>query len=87
MDFYKVRVLASAEKELRSVPKQQLKRLAARLQGLAANPRPHGSKKLSDSERFRVRQGDWRVVYEIDDDKKEAVVVKVGHRREVYRST
>lgn len=85
MGSYNVRVLASAEKELRSVPKPQLKRLAARLQGLAANPRPHGSEKLSGEDRHRIRQGDWRIVYSIDDEKKEVVVVKVGHRREIYR--
>lgn len=85
MDSYNVRVLASAGKELSSVPKPQLKRLAARLQGLAANPRPHGSEKLSGEDRHRIRQGDWRIVYSIDDEKKEVVIVKVGHRREIYR--
>lgn len=85
MGSYKVRVLASAEKELRGVPKPQLKRLAARLQGLSENPRPHGSEKLSGEDRHRIRQGDWRIVYSIDDAKKEVVVVKVGHRREIYR--
>ncbi len=85
MDSYNVRILASAEKELRCVPHPQLKRLAARLQGLAGNPRPHGSEKLSGEDRHRIRQGDWRIVYSIDDEKKEVVVVKVGHRREIYR--
>jgi len=85
MDSYSVRVLASAEKELRAVPKPDLKRLAVKLQGLSANPRPHGSKRLSGEERYRIRQGDWRLVYSIDDDAKRVVVVKVGHRREIYR--
>jgi mRNA interferase RelE/StbE len=85
MDSYSVRVLASAEKELRAVPKPLLKRLAARLRALAGDPRPNGSEKLSGEERYRVRQGDWRIVYSIDDGKKQVVVVKIGHRREIYR--
>lgn len=85
MDSYSVRILASAEKELRAVPKPDLRRLAAKLQGLAADPRPHGSEKLSGEERYRIRQGDWRLVYSIDDGAKQVIVVKVGHRREVYR--
>ena len=85
MDSYSVRVLAPAEKELRSVPKPDLKRISARLQGLASNPRPHGAEKLSGEERYRLRQGDWRIVYSIDDEDKEVVVVKIGHRREIYR--
>lgn len=85
MGSYSVRVLASAEKELRAVPKSDLKRLASKLQGLAADPRPHGCEKLSGEERYRLRQGDWRLVYSIDDGAKLVVVVKVGHRREIYR--
>lgn len=85
MDSYSVRVLAGAEKELRAVPKPDLKRLAAKLQGLAVDPRPHGSEKLSGEERYRIRQGDWRLVYSIDDEARQVVVVKVGNRREVYR--
>jgi mRNA interferase RelE/StbE len=85
MDSYSVRVLASAEKELRAVPKPQLKRLAVRLTGLSENPRPHVSEKLSGEDRYRIRQGDWRLVYSVDDDKREVVVVKNGHRREIYR--
>jgi mRNA interferase RelE/StbE len=56
-----------------------------KLQALASEPRPPGSTKLSGSEQYRIRQGDWRAVYEIDDEKKTVVVVKIGHRREVYR--
>jgi mRNA interferase RelE/StbE len=85
MDSYSVRVLASSEKELHAVPKTDLKRIAAKLQALASNPRPHGCEKLSGEERYRLRQGDWRLVYSIDDDARRVVVVKVGHRREIYR--
>lgn len=86
MASYSVRVLASAEKELRSVPKPLLRRIAVRLQGLANDPRPHGSEKLSgDERRHRVRQGHWRIIYSIDDGRREVVVVKIGHRREIYR--
>ena len=57
----------SAAKELESILKRILGQVAARIQGLADNPRPHGVEKLSGQERYRIRQGDYRVVYSIDD--------------------
>ncbi len=48
-------------------------------------PRPTGCEKLSDQERYRIRQGDYRIVYSVDDERKRIDVVKIGHRREVYR--
>jgi len=56
-----------------------------RISGLSENPRPHGSEKLTGQERYRVRQGDWRIVYEIDDDARIVRIFKIGHRRDVYR--
>lgn len=85
MASYSLRIKKSAEKELRSVPKTDLARLVHRIQALAANPRPHGCEKLSGEDRYRVRQGDWRAVYSIDDASRIVEIVKVGHRREVYR--
>ena len=61
-------------------------RIVSKIQGLAANPRPHGSEKLAGhSDRYRIRQGSFRIVYLIDDDRDEVTVFKVGDRKEIYR--
>lgn len=85
MDGYRIGFRSSAEKELREIPAPDLQRLVDRIASLAADPRPRGSQKLSRDERYRVRQGDYRVVYSIDDKDKSVLIVKIGHRREVYR--
>jgi mRNA interferase RelE/StbE len=73
-------------KEIESIgPKKERQRVVAKIQGLADDPRPPGSQKLSGQERYRVRQGEYRIVYGIDDAGLTVGVVKVGHRREVYR--
>jgi mRNA interferase RelE/StbE len=82
---YSVLVKRDAEKELRRLPRRDLKRLVDRIAALAVEPRPTGVEKLSTLERYRVRQGDYRVVYEIDDQARTVTVVRIGHRREVYR--
>ena len=82
---YSVVVKRSAERELRAVPQRDLSRLVARIRGLAEDPRPPGGEKLSGHDRYRLRQGDYRVVYAVDDEQRIVEVVKVGHRREVYR--
>lgn len=82
---YKLFVLRDAEKELGRIPKKDVERILGRMGGLRANPRPAGVEKLSTLERYRVRQGDWRILFEIDDDRREVTVVKIAHRREVYR--
>ena len=82
---YSVVIKRSAERELRKIPKQDLRRVVTRIQGLAQEPRPPGCEKLSDQERYRLRQGDYRIVYAVDNEARTVEVVKVGHRREVYR--
>ena len=82
---YKLFVLRDAEKELGRIPKKDVERILGRTRGLRTNPRPAGVEKLSTLERYRVRQGDWRILFEIDDDRREVTVVKIAHRREVYR--
>jgi len=62
-----------------------LRRVTERIRGLAQNPRPSGSEKLSGQDRYRIRQGDYRIVYAVDDETRTVEVVKIGHRREVYR--
>ena len=83
--FYSLVIKKSAERELRTIPKPDLRRVTERLRGLAQDPRPTGSEKLSGHDRYRVRQGDYRTVYAVDDETRTVQVVKVGHRREVYR--
>jgi len=75
----------SAARELEQLPRKDRARIASRIIALAANPRPTGSEKLSAQEEYRVRQGRYRVVYSISDVEKTVLVVKVAHRREVYR--
>ena len=82
---YSVVLKTSAERELRVLPKEDLRRVVDRIRGLAHNPRPAGHEKLTGQERYRIRQGDYRVVYAIDDEARIVEVVKLGHRREVYR--
>jgi mRNA interferase RelE/StbE len=83
---YEVLIKPSALAELDSADSRKLRRaLAERIGDLAALPRPPGCRKLSGSDRYRVRVGTWRVVYSVDDDSRTVLVVKVGHRKDVYR--
>ncbi|BFU88869.1 MAG: hypothetical protein NTAFB01_00560 [Nitrospira sp.] len=86
MEPYSIVIKRSAEKELKAIPPGDLQRVVDRIRGLAQQPRPSGCEKLSgESERYRIRQGDYRIVYSIDDAARLVEVVKIGHRREVYR--
>jgi mRNA interferase RelE/StbE len=82
---YAVHLKRSAEKELADLPQEMQKRIIKRLLTLKANPRPPGAKKLGGGERYRIRVGDYRVLYTIDDALQKIEVSAVGHRREVYR--
>ena len=82
---YNVAIKKSAERELRFVPSADLRRITDRIATLAHNPRPAGSEKLSAQEQYRVRQGDYRIVYTVDDEHLSVEIIKIGHRREVYR--
>ncbi len=85
MASYKIIVKKSVAKDLRSIPKKEIQRILAAIQSLADNPRPPQSKKLSGQERYRLRQGNYRILYSIEDEKLVVCVVKVGNRRDVYR--
>ena len=85
MASYKLLIKPSAVKELEAVPVKDRRKVAAKIRGLAAEPRPHGSEKLSGQERYRLRHGDYRVVYAIDDAEQTVLVVKIGNRRDIYR--
>jgi len=84
---YSVRIKTSAAKELEAVEPRTIRaRIVSRIQALARTPRPVGSQQLAgEAERYRLRQGSYRIVYSIDDDARVVEVVKIGHRREVYR--
>jgi mRNA interferase RelE/StbE len=84
---YRLLIKASAAKELRAIPtKRDRQRIVKRIQGLATDPRPPGSQKLSGRERYRIRQGQYRIVYGIEKDELVVYVVKIGHRKDVYRA-
>lgn len=85
MEKYRILIKPSASRELDATPKIDLKRIVKRIQNLSEIPRPQGCEKLSGEDRYRVRQGPYRIVYSIDDKNHEVVIVKIGHRREVYR--
>ena len=85
MESYKVIIKPSALKELGDIPKKFLEKITRRMFYLEKEPRPMGCEKPSVQEQYRLRQGDYRIVYEIDDPKRTVYVVKVAHRRNVYR--
>ena len=84
MTFYQA-IKISAVKEIESIPSKDRSRIVYRIQGLAENPRPPGCEKLSGQEKYRVRQGKYRILYQIFDDEVVVIVVKVGKRARVYK--
>lgn len=84
MAKYKIEFKPSVWKDLDDVPKADRRRRLNKIHSFADNPRPIGSQKLASQERYRLRQGVYRIIYSIEDDRLIVVVVKVGHRREVY---
>jgi len=85
MAEYKVYFKESVEKDFSAIPKKDLQKILDRIETLAKSPRPPGHEKLTGQERYRIRQGRYRIVYSIQDKELTVWVVKVGHRREVYR--
>jgi mRNA interferase RelE/StbE len=82
---YSILITKSAAKELERVPTKDRERIVAKIRTLAANPRPAGAEKLSGEDKYRVRQGDYRILYEIVDAELIVTVVRIGNRRDVYR--
>ncbi len=82
---YRVIVTPPADRAIGSLPKDVRARIAKRLVTLAANPRPPGSVKLAGQDAYRMRVGDYRIIFAIHDDRLIVLVIDVGHRREVYR--
>jgi len=82
---YRLRITRSAVKELKRLPEGIQQRIRQAIQVLADDPRPPGCRKLKGRTDYRIRVGDYRVLYEIDDDTQTVIVWRVGHRRNVYR--
>ena len=85
MASYELRFKKSVAEDLRAFPKQHVAKIMERIRALADEPRPRGCEKLSGLERYRVRQGAYRIIYEIQDRQLVVLIVKIGHRRDVYR--
>ena len=85
MAGYRVFFKESVWKDLNSIPKKDLKRILRRIELLCENPRPSGCEKLTGKDRYRLRQGRYRILYAIRDDELSIWVVKVGHRKDIYR--
>lgn len=85
MASYSVLIKPAAVRELETVPRKDRLRIVQKIRALAENPRPVGCEKLSGREQYRLRQGRYRIVYSISDPEQIVLVVKIGHRREIYR--
>ena len=85
MALYKIYFKKSVEKDFNGIPKKDLKKILDRIELLAENPRPPGCEKLAGQQRYRLRQGRYRILYSIQDDELTVWVVKVGHRKDIYR--
>jgi len=86
MASYSVEVTRTAEKQLRRIAKRDRSRLVEAIQGLADRPRPHGARKLQGyDDVYRIRVGQYRVVYEVFEDRVIVIVLKVGHRKDIYK--
>jgi mRNA interferase RelE/StbE len=84
---YDVRVKRSAEKNINRLPKEFYERIASSIRNLETDPRPHGYKRLSDRPGYRIRVGDYRIVYKIDDKSNSVEVLAVGHRSDIYKKS
>jgi mRNA interferase RelE/StbE len=82
---FELQIKPSAVKDIEALPQKDRRRIIARIQGLSSDPRPPGCERLSGHELYRVRQGNYRVLYTVQDADVVVVVVRIGHRREVYR--
>ena len=85
MAKYELVIRPSVSKDTKDIPSSDMKKILLKMESLCDNPRPAGCMKLTGMEYYRIRHGDYRIIYEIEDSRLIVVVIKVGHRREVYR--
>lgn len=83
---YEVRISSRTEKQLTRLPDRVYERVLGAILALEEEPRPRNSRKMSGRQGYRLRIGDYRAIYEVDDEERIVTVVRVGHRRDVYRS-
>jgi mRNA interferase RelE/StbE len=82
---YKIYIKPSALKELHKIPRRDLSRIIDKIRRLSSDPRPSGCEKLSSDEKYRIRQGRYRILYVIEDNKLIIIVIKIGHRKDIYK--
>jgi mRNA interferase RelE/StbE len=85
MGEYEVYFKASVDKDFKGISRKDIRNILCRVRTLAANPRPQGCEKLTGQERYRIRQGRYRIVYSIQDNELTVWIVRIGHRKDVYR--
>ena len=85
MAAYKIFFKKSVEKDFGVIPKKDINKILDRIEALAKDPRPPGCEKLTGQGRYRLRQGRYRILYSIQDDELTVWIVKVGHRKDIYR--
>lgn len=82
---YDIQISSSAERQFRKLPASLQSKLKSKILALTTNPRPNGSQKLHASQAYRIRLGDYRILYEINDSQKIVYICDIGHRRDIYR--
>ena len=85
MERYKIVFKSSVKKDLKLISAKQVKSILKKIESLAVDPRQVGSKKLTSREEYRIRHGNYRILYEIRDSEIIVVVVKIAHRSKVYK--
>jgi mRNA interferase RelE/StbE len=83
--MYRIRFRGKADKQIQKIPPPHFQRIQKQIEALKNDPRPLGAKQLEAETGYRVRVGDYRILYNVDDEKREVIVYRVKHRREVYR--
>jgi len=83
---YKIELRRQAQRALDKLPKSDFQAVIDSVKGLAETPRPRGIEKVKSTGLWRIRQGDYRIIYAIDDKKSLVTIVRIGHRREIYRT-
>ncbi len=85
MAAYRLLFKESVQADFHGIPKKDLRKILSRIKILANDPRPPGCEKLTGQDRYRMRQGRYRIVYSVEDEERTVTVVKVGHRKDIYR--
>jgi mRNA interferase RelE/StbE len=85
MAAYKLLFKESVQKDFHGIPKKDLRKILSRIKILGGDPRPPGCEKLTGQDRYRMRQGRYRVLYSVEDEERTVTIVKVGHRKDIYR--